>query len=411
MTGGSTRAGLRAVLISTAVAGVIGYLILLSAPAMLPSPAAYVSFSVFWSTLYLGVAALSGIQQEVSRATHRTDVGPPAVGPLRRFTGLAAVIVTIGAVAFALLLGNLLVPQSALWLAVVLPIGLGGYVLSAALGGVLYGLKLWTAVAFTTVVDAVVRALLVLPGFSAQLSVPWLAVLVVLPFGMAFALTWLVFRKQVVGKFSVDVDLRGLFSHSSSTVVAAAASGLMISGLPMLIGATSSRADLSMTGALILTITLTRAPIVIPVIALQSFLIAAVFKDASLSRGALMRIIALGAAGIGILVAAGWLMGPLVVSFVSSGRFQIHGWLVAVIVLSAGLTAAMCITGPALVAVRRHSANLAGWAIAAILTVMALTVPWPQEVRVTVALLAPVAVGLAIHSLALGAKARAHPAQ
>jgi hypothetical protein len=321
------------------------------------------------------------------------------------------VIVTIGAIAFALLLGNLLVPQSALWLAVALPIGLGGYVLTTALGGVLYGLRIWTAVAFTTVVDAVVRAVLVLSGFAAQLSVPWLAILVVLPFGIAFALTWLVFRKQVVGKFRLDVGLRGLFSHSSSTVAAAAASGLMISGLPMLIGATSSPADLSMTGALILTITLTRAPIVIPVIALQSFLIAAVFKDASLSRGALMRIIALGAAGIGLLVAAGWLIGPLVVSFVSHGRFEIHGWLVAVIVLSAGLTAAMCTTGPALVAVRRHTANLAGWGIAALLTVMALIMPWPQEVRVTVALTAPVAVGLAIHSLALGTKARAHPAQ
>lgn len=411
MKGGSTAAGLRAVLVSTAVAGVIGYLIQLAAPAMLPSRSAYVSFSVFWSTLYLGVAALAGIQQEVSRATHRTEAAQPAASPLRRFAGLAAVVVAFGAVAFALLIGDLLVQQSALWLAIALPIGLGGYVLSAALGGVLYGLKLWTAVAFTTIVDAAVRAALVLPGLSAQLSVPWLALFVVLPFAVAFVLTWLVFRRQVVGKFTLDVDLRRLFAHSSTTVVAAAASGLMISGLPMLIGATSSPAGLSMTGALILTITLTRAPIVIPVIALQSFLIAAVFKDASLGRKALLRIIAAGTAGIGILVAGGWFIGPFVVSFVSNGKFEIDSWLVAVIVLSAGLTAAMCITGPALVAARRHSANLAGWAVAALLTVTALIMPWPQEIRVPLALIVPVVVGLIIHALALAKKTGAQSAQ
>jgi hypothetical protein len=290
-------------------------------------------------------------------------------------------------------------------------VGLGGYVLSAALGGALYGLKIWTAVAFTTIADAAIRAVLVLPGLSAQLGVPWLALLVTLPFGIAAGLTWLIFRKQVVGKFRLDVDLRGLFSHSSSTVLAAAASGLMISGLPMLIGATSSPADVSVTGALILTITLTRAPIVIPVIALQSFLIAAVFKNASLSRSALIRIVAAGTAGIGILAAASWLVGPIVVSFVSNGRFEIRGWQVAVIVLGAGLTAAMCTTGPALVASRRHIANLAGWSIAAVLTVVALIMPWPEEIRVSVALIAPVAVGLTVHSLALGARTRAQPAQ
>ena len=111
------------------------------------------------------------------------------------------------------------------------------------------------------------------------------------------------------------------------------------------------------------------------------------------------------------LVAGGWFIGPFVVSFVSNGKFEIDGWLVAVIVLSAGLTAAMCTTGPALVAARRHSANLAGWATAALLTVTALIMPWPQEVRVPLALIVPVVVGLMIHALALAKKTRAQSAQ
>ncbi|MBW9111859.1 hypothetical protein [Microbacterium ureisolvens] len=404
---GSTASGLRAVLISTVVAGIVGYAIQVAAPALLPSQSTYVSFSVFWSTLYLWVAALAGIQQEVSRATHPADGARQHASPLRRFAGFAAVIVATGAVAFGLLLGNVIIPGAAMWLAVALPLGVAGYVLSAALGGVLYGLRLWTAVAFTTILDALLRAILVLPALAAHVSVPLLALLVALPFGIAFTLTWLVFRRQVIGRFALDVGIRGLFVNSSSTVIAATASGLMISGLPMLIGATSAQVSASVTGALILTITLTRAPIVIPVIALQSFLIAAVFKDTKLSRGSLKRIVAIGASAMAILVAGGWIIGPFVVSFISGSRFTIDGWLVGVIVLSAGLTATMCITGPALIALRRHRANLAGWVIAALLTLGALVVPSPQDVRISIALIAPVTVGLAVHTFALGRRVRA----
>jgi hypothetical protein len=361
---------------------------------------------VFWSTLYLWVAALSGIQQEVSRASRPAPAPITRASPLRLFAAMAALVASLAAIVFSLLLGDALVAGGAWWMAVALPLGLIGYVFSASLGGVLYGLHIWTAVAFTTIADALLRALLVLPGLAFHVSTELLALLVALPFVLAFALTWLVFRKRVIGRFDLDVGLRSLTWNATSTVAAASASGLMISGLPMLIGATSAHISSTVTGSVLLTITLTRAPIVIPVIALQSFLITGVFRDGRIRQSAIAKLVAVGTGALVILAAAGWVLGPFLVSLISGGRFSIEGWLIAVIVISAGLTAAMCTTGPALIAMRRHTANVVGWLTAAALTIIALLLPLEENARITVALIVPVVIGLIIHALALG---RARP--
>jgi hypothetical protein len=397
----SAARGLRAILISTVIAGVVGYVIQIAAPALLPSRSAYVSFSVFWSTLYLWVSALSGIQQEVSRATLRTASVPKRASPLRLFAVVGVLVVCALVLVFAMSLGDRLIPGGMWWLAGALSLGVAGYILTATLGGVLYGLRLWRAVAFTTIVDALVRALLVVPGLAVHVGTGWLAIMVAAPFVVAFTLTWLTFRRRVVGSFELDVGLRTLVTNATSTVVAATASGVMISGLPMVIGATSARDSAATTGALLLTITLTRAPIVVPVIALQSFLISAVFRGGALRRPLVVRVALLSAAALLVLAAAGGLLGPMIISFVSAGRFVIGGWIVAVVVVSAGLTAAMCATGPALIAAREHAANLVGWVSAAVLTVIVLMLPLPEDLRVLVALTGPVVVGLAIHCVSL----------
>jgi O-antigen/teichoic acid export membrane protein len=145
---------------------------------------------------------------------------------------------------------------------------------------------------------------------------------------------------------------------------------------------------------------------VIPVIALQSFLITGVFRDGRIRQSAIAKLVAVGTGALVILAAAGWVLGPFLVSLISGGRFSIEGWLIAVIVISAGLTAAMCTTGPALIAMRRHTANVVGWLTAAALTIIALLLPLEENARITVALIVPVVIGLIIHALALG---RARP--
>lgn len=394
----SSAGGVRAVVFATLIAGGLGYAIQVSAPALL-TPAAYVAFASFWSALYLGAAALSGVQQEVTRAARPADGQPPSA-VLRTFALLASVAVSLVVAILAFVVGDAVLP-SALAFGVILTVGLCGYLATAVLSGVLYGLHLWRAVAGIVVADAVVRAVLLLVGFALKLSIIWLAALIALPFSLAFALTWACVRRRVVGRFRLDVGLRTLSSHAAGTVLAALAAGVMITGLPMLIGITSAAAPVESVGALLLTITLTRAPIVVPVIALQSYMISAVFRDGLVSSRRLARIIGMLLAGVVAVAGVAWVLGPLVISFISAGRYSVVPAIASVVVFSAGLVAAMSITGPALIAARRHGANLLGWTVAAALTAFALLLPLQVDQRIALAVTVPPAIGLAIHGLLL----------
>lgn len=399
-TADSAARGLKSILIATAIAGVFGYAIQLLAPRMLADDVTYVAFTVFWSTLYFGVSTMSGIQQEVARAAQPVVDEPPSA-VLRTFTLWAVLVVTAAAVVVAVLFGDTILPGSVPQLAAVLTIGLVGYLANSVLSGVLYGLRRWGPVAALVVLDVAIRALLVIVGFAAQLPTIWLALLVALPFGAAFGIVWLWVRRTVIGSFRLDVALGRLTTHVLGTVGASAASGVMITGLPMLIGVTAAGASTVTVGSLILAITLTRAPIVIPVIALQSFLITAVFRGGHVRPGRLLRILGVALGGIVILAAVGWLIGPPLISWISAGRFAIDGWMAATIVASGGLVAAMCVTGPALISARRHLGNVVGWALAAVLTAVALLLPLELETRVGVALMVPPAIGLVVHAVSL----------
>ncbi|MGP3535471.1 hypothetical protein ACTU3I_11805 [Microbacterium sp. RD1] len=394
------RAGLRSILIATAVAGVLGYAIQLLAPALLPDGSAYVTFSIYWSTLYLCVAALSGVQQEVTRASRPADESPPNA-TVRSFAVTLIAIVLVAVTLVALLVGPVVFPGATAALAAALGVGLVGYVLVAVLGGVLYGLRLWTAVAWLTIIDAGFRALLVLIGFAAGWAPEWIALAVSLPFGLAFLLVWLRMRRRVVGAFRLDVRLGRLLANTAGTVLAAAALGLMMNGMPLLLGIAAADTDPVVLAGLILTITLTRAPLVVPLLALQSFLIS-VFREGG---RALMRriLLALAAAGVvvAVLAALAWVVGPWAIYLISRGQYSVSPWMMATITAGAGLVGMMCITGPALVGRSRHVPYTAGWVLAALLTVAAMFVPLPFEVRLTLALLVPPAVGLSVHVVAV----------
>ena len=84
------RGALAYVLGATVLAGLIGYVIQAVVPGFTDADE-YITFSVFWSIVYLVVSALSGVQQEVTRAAH---VGTPAGGvrTLTRFALLYAAL-------------------------------------------------------------------------------------------------------------------------------------------------------------------------------------------------------------------------------------------------------------------------------------------------------------------------------
>ncbi len=396
----SAGAGLRSILVATAIAGGLGYAIQLAAPALLIDDAAYVTFSVYWSTLYLCVAALSGVQQEVTRAA-RPAAGEPPTPVLRQFTLVTIAIVVVVVAVIASLFGSAILPGPTLFLAGALSVGVVGYLLVAVLSGVLYGLRLWSAVAWITVLDAGVRAVLVLAALAMTWPSEIVALAVSLPFGLAFVAIWLWTRRRVVGAFRLDVRLGRLLAHVAGTVVAAAAMGVMMNGMPLLLGITARAGDTAALAGLILAITLTRAPIVVPLLALQSYLISLMRGGGRVVRRRVIIALGIGTVVVALLSAAAAAVGPWVIALISGGRFEIVPSMMAAITAGAGLVAMMCVTGPALIAERRHVPYVAGWVVAAVLTVLCLVLPLPLEQRLPLALLAPPLVGVCVHIVAV----------
>jgi O-antigen/teichoic acid export membrane protein len=395
------------VLAATAIAGAIGYIIQALVPGFVGA-SEYVAFSVFWSIVYLVVSALAGLQQEVTRATHMRAAGEPPGWRVIGAFGLCA-----SAIALALLGAS-----SPLWapslfgaqsapLVIALLVGAVGYSFVALLSGALYGVRDWGGVAAMTVTDSAIRLCLICGALMIGAGTVVLGWAVALPFAIAVVSVWLFTGRRVRRDAAIDVGLRGLARNSISTVLASTATGLMISGLPFLLGITRQGIAPGLLASLILVITLTRAPLVIPLLALQSYLVVT-FRDhpASARRRVVVWSAALVGASVVLAAAAIW-VGPWVVNLLYGDRYALPSAAYAFIVLSAGLTGLLCITGPAVLAAGRHGWYLAGWATASVALVVLLSAPLARPEGILVALVAAPLFGVGVHAWGLRARSGA----
>jgi hypothetical protein len=393
------RGALGYVLGATVLAGVIGYVIQAVVPGFTAADE-YITFSVFWSIVYLVVSALSGVQQEVTRAAH---VATPA-GGTRTLVGFALLYASGAAV--------LLVALSPLWAPQVLPpealadeggvvvqlvaalaVAAVGYTFVAVLSGALYGVRNWPGVAAMTVSDSVLRLIAIAVALALGAGVAGLGWAVAAPFLLAAAGVWLFTGRGIRTSLALDTGMPGLLRNSVRTVGAAVATGIMISGLPFLLGVTSDRTQPELLASLILVITLTRAPLVIPLLALQSLLIVT-FRDAPGRVAARVRLW-----GAGLLLVT--VVGPWVIALLYGDRYALPAPAYAAIVASAGLTALLCLTGPAVLAAGDHGRYLLGWAAASASLIGLLLLPLPELERVLFALCASPVVGVLIHAAGL----------
>jgi O-antigen/teichoic acid export membrane protein len=198
--------------------------------------------------------------------------------------------------------------------------------------------------------------------------------------------------------------LRGA-AHS---IAAAGASAVLVMGFPVLLKATSD--DLGATGGVvILAVTLTRAPLLVPLTAMQGNLIAH-FVD---QRGARLRalvapaalVVGLGAVGV---VAAG-LLGPWLLRAGFGEQYRADGALLAWLTAAAVAIALLTLTGAATVAAAMHRTYAVGWVSATVAAVLLLLLPLDLETRTVVALLCGPLVGIAVHLAGLaGSPDRTH---
>lgn len=390
------RSGVAYILAATAVAGAIGYIIQAIVPGFVGA-ADYIAFSVYWSAVYLVVGAISGLQQEVTRAARPRATGARATGVLLRFSvgaaGLFVILIAASSplwagAAFGSAAGDLVAP---------LGVAAVAYTFVAALSGVFYGARLWRSAAGMTVADSALRLITIAFALALGGGITLLGWAVAVPFALAAVTLWFTSGRRAVERVELDVRLRRMWLNSLSTVGAALATGLMISGLPLLLGLTSRGLGETSLAAVILVITLTRAPLVIPILALQSYLLVT-FRDAP--ERALRRTITWGSLLLGVTAALaliGALVGPWIIDLLYHGRYLLEPAVYAIVIGGAGLTALLSLTGAATLARGDHLAYVLGWATSSCALVVGLTL-LPTDILVVIMIVAlcPIA-GIVVH--------------
>ena len=150
-------------------------------------------------------------------------------------------------------------------------------------------------------------------------------------------------------------------------------------------------------GALILAVTLTRAPLLVPLNSFQGVLISRFVdrRDHRLAAlGAPLGIVtAVGAVG----VLAAWLMGPWLLRSVFGADFDLDGVVVALLTLGATCLALLTVTGAAAIAAGAHRWYAAGWWMSTLVAIAMLLLPLDVATRTCVALVVGPLVGLGVH--------------
>ncbi|MGK2879313.1 MAG: hypothetical protein ACSLE6_00480 [Mycobacterium sp.] len=406
--GPATRGSVARVGAATAVTALCGYTVLYLAARDL-EPAGFSVFSVFWGAFGLVSGAANGLLQEATREVRSalTDQSEPerVTHPLRLATATGVVAATLIVGSAVLWSGHVFV--EARWLSVVLlGAGLAGFCLHATLLGMLAAANQWTQYGTLMVTDALIRGAMAvttvlvgwgLVGFlwaTVGGAVAWLLMLIFSP------------TTRVAGRLVAHVDPMTFVRGAGHAVVAAGASAILVMGFPVLLQSTSD--DLGAAGGVvILAVTLTRAPLLVPLTAMQGNLIAH-FVD---RRGAWLRALAGPAAvvavvgGLGVLVA--YLFGPWLLRSAFGPDYIADGALLAWLTTAAVAIAMLTLTGAAAVAAALHRAYSVGWVGATVASTLLLLLPLDLETRTVVALLCGPLVGIAVHLVALGGAPRA----
>jgi O-antigen/teichoic acid export membrane protein len=404
------RGSVARVATATALTALCGYAVIYLAARDL-APRGFSIFGVFWGAFGLVTGAAFGLLQETTREvrseSYLHDIGAAPVSrthPLRvaAMIGVAAAVVIAGSSP----LWSARVFVADRWLSVaLLSVGLAGFCLHATLLGMLAGTNHWTSYGALMVTDAVIRVTVAaatfvigwgLTGFlwaTVAGATAWLIVLAASPTARAAA--------RLLTPGSTSTFLRGA-AHS---ITAAGASAILVMGFPVLLKLTSTELG-AQGGVIILAVTLTRAPLLVPLTAMQGNLIAHFVDERSERLRALIAPAAIigGVGAVGVLAAG--VIGPWLLRVAFGPQYQASSALLAWLTAAAVAIAILTLTGAATVAAALHRAYALGWVGATVASGLLLLLPLPLQTRTVVALLCGPLVGIGVHMVALARAGR-----
>lgn len=401
-TGPITRGSVARVGTATAITALCGYAVLYLAARDL-EPAGFSVFGVFWGAFGLVTGAAFGLLQETTRevrsASYTEVVAGPRTHPMRVAAMVGVAAAAVIAATSPLWSGHVFVESQ--WLSVaLLSVGLAGFCLHATLLGMLAGVGRWTQYGALMVTDAAIRVAIAAATFVVSWglvgylwatvagAVAWLILLIASPATRAAA--------RLLTPGGTVTFLRGA-AHS---IAAAGASAILVMGFPVLLQATTG--DLGAAGGVvILAVTLTRAPLLVPLTAMQGNLIAH-FVDQRTARLRALVAPAAVVAGLGVagVVLAG-VFGPWLLRVAFGEEYRAGGALLASLTAAAIAIALLTLTGAATVAAALHRAYSAGWISATVASTLLLLLPLGLEARTVIALLCGPMVGIVVHLAAL----------
>jgi O-antigen/teichoic acid export membrane protein len=383
--------------VASIIAGLSG-LVVTWAVARVTGPEAYAIFAVFWSALYLVIGCLAGVQQEVTRSvavSGRSNKSSSTSG-WRFAVGVAAGTVIAVAASLPLWAPSSFGAQYGS-LAVPLLLGVGVFVFMATVSGSLAGGDSWTGVAFIIAMDGILRLAAIGLALLWTDDPAWLAWMVIAPLPLTLTVAVVAFRRVLRGTMVLADRYRTLLWNVVRTMTASAGSAILITGFPLVLAIVADGQEHKELAPLILAITLTRAPLLMPLSAFQGFL---VVQFAKRITGQWRLVLTLTAALVAIGSVAALLaslLGPAILETFFGSGYALDGGLLALLVAAAAAIACLYITGPAVLARGGHAGYALGWIGAVIFALFAISAPGDLSARTVCALIVGPLIGVVIH--------------
>ncbi len=375
-----------------------------------------VQFTAYWGMFFALTGVLGGLMQETTRAVGARDAGKRTVASGARPIMVA---LAVGAITFAVLAvtGPIWAPRvldgNEVAGTLLMAGGLGLYAIQATVSGLLSARKLWSHYASLIIVDILIR---VVPAVLAYLFgwglVAWLVIT------MIGTISWLLLvavspATREVLLLSADVPTRRFVRLMFTAMWASGASAVLVTGFPTLIKLANDAASADTSaltavatvtaGGVIYAVTLTRAPLLMPLEKFQNAIIVHFVHNANQPLKALAKplgaLVAFGAVG----AALAWLIGPFIIRAILAPEYFVPGNILAGLTLAATATAVLMVTGAVTLAVGKHRFYMLGWVLATIVATAILFIPGNLAIRTIAALLSGSALGIATHLRALNA--------
>ena len=394
-------------------------------------------FLLFWAALFTVTGIITGIQPEITRAvgTARTRAvadralanraasggAASAEGSAPQGARVVAVTAALGAIAGALVLvssplwAGQQIPHSAAVGVTVMAVGVFLYALQATMSGVTAGEDRWYLFAAVGGLESAGRLILML---AAALMIPSLAgleVATVVPMGLWLILAFVTFSGRRLWVARADVPARRLITNILWSFLSSAAAAVLMMGFPNVLKASgAAESEPVVLGTLILAISITRSPIMIPLQAFQGVAVSAFLKQRHRPVAAFIKpaaaVVAVGAVG----ALAAYLVGPLLFRLIyppaagaeSAYEAAASGITLGALVFASALLALMTLSGNMALAVNQHRIYLAGWVVAAAVTLsLAFLVPASLVPRAIVALAVGPVCGFVVHMVGVSVTA------